>query len=424
MAPAPELRRDRLGLLVRAARELGDVAQLKFGTRGFYFFVHPDAIQHILVTHHRNYPKGPDQIYLKPVIGEGLITSEGSHHLHQRRMLQPGFHRTQIVTYARTMTAFAADMLDQWRHDQVVDLYHEMMQLTLRIVIRTLCGVDLADPADHVGQSMQSALALFGAQPETLLPSTRRATRELDDVIYHIIRRRRDERRDADDLLTVLLAAANTPGGDGEQGMTDRQIRDEVMTLFFAGHDTTASALSWSWYLLAQHPEIEAKLHAELAETLGGRLPTVDDIPRLSYTTMVFTEALRLFPPIWSISRQTIADDEIGGYRVPAGMPVMISPYVTHHDPRFYVDPDRFDPARFHPDHDVRKQIPRQAYVPFGAGLRQCMGEPYAWMEGTLLLATIAQRFRFHLVPDHAVIPQSMITLRPKNGVLVTLHAR
>ena len=206
--------------------------------------------------------------------------------------------------------------------------------------------------------------------------------------------------------------------------MSDQQVRDEVMTLFYAGHDTTASSLSWTWYLLSQHPEVDARLQAELDATLQGRPPTVEDLPRLRYPAMVFAEALRLYPPVWSISRQTIAEDRIGEYTVPEGMPVMVSPYVTHRDARFFVDPDRFDPERFDPDHDVRKRLPRSAYAPFGSGVRQCMGEPLAWMEGTLLLATIAQRYRMHLLPGHEVVPQASITLRPRDGVHVMLERR
>lgn len=417
----PEMRRERLAQLVRAAAELGDVAHLRFSLRDFYFFVHPDAIQHILVANHRNYQKGPDHVYLKPVIGNGLITSDGAFHLRQRRMIQPAFHRTRITGYARTMTAYALDAVESWHDGQTLDLSRAMLQLTLRIVIRTLCGVDLDDRADPVAASMREALALFSGEARSLLPNTRRATRALDETLFALIHQRRGAPEETDDILSMLLDIGD---GSAEAAMSDQQVRDEIMTLFYAGHDTTASSLSWTWYLLSQHPEVDAQLQAELEAVLGGRPPAVEDLPRLRYTAAVFAESLRLYPPVWSISRQTVAEDRVGGYVVPAGMPVMVSPYVTHRDARFFDDPERFDPDRFHPDHDVRKRLPRSAYAPFGSGVRQCMGEPLAWMEGTLLLATIAQRYRVHLLPGHEVVPQAAITLRPRDGVHVTLERR
>jgi len=419
-------RRDRLGLLVSAARACGDVVGLKFGTREFYLLVHPDAIQHVLVTNHRNYHKGPDHIYLKPMIGDGLITSEGEAHLQQRRMLQPAFHHARIAAYATAMTSYTTEMLDGWRHGATVDLSTELMSLTRRIVTWVLYGVDIDDDGDPFGPRLRAALAQFNEDQRGLLPNTRRAVRDLDTVTYALIAQRRAAGETTGDLLSMLLAMRRkTPGAPDAPGapLTDQQIRDEIMTLFFAGHETTAAALTWSWYLLAQHPDAMTTLRDELDAVLGARPPTVDDLPLLRYTTMVFAEALRLFPSVWSITRTSVAEDRIGPYPIPAGMPVMISPYITHRDARFYPDPDRFDPTRFDPDHDVRKQLPRFAYVPFGGGPRQCMGESFGWMEGTLLLATMAQRYRMRLAPDHEVVPHALITLRPKDGVRVVLDA-
>ena len=420
----PELPRDRLALLTHAARTAGDVVHVQFGTRHFYSVVHPTDIERVLVTNHRNYPKGPDHAYLKPVIGEGLITSEGAFHLKQRRAIQPAFHSRRIATYADAMTAYATEMLDRWPKEGVIDIAREMTGLTLRIVVRTLFGADVDDESDVLGRALAAMWApapapAEGGRARTMLPGTRRASRELDEVIYAAVRERRALGRDTGDLLSMLLAL-----GDDASGMPDRQVRDELMTLFFAGHETIASTLSWAWYLLAAHPDVEAALHAELDEVLAGRLPTAGDVSRLRYTTMALAETMRLYPPVWTIARRAAADDVVGGYRVPAGASVIVSPYVTHRDPRFYPDPNHFDPERFHPDHDTRKRGPRFAYFPFGGGVRQCMGEPFAWMEGTVLLATVAQRYRLRLAPGHPVEPQAMITLRPKSGVHVTIEAR
>ncbi len=414
--------RDRLGLLISAARACGDIVGLKFGTREFYLLVHPDAIQHVLVTNHRNYHKGPDHIYLKPMIGEGLITSEGEAHLQQRRMLQPAFHHARIASYATAMTSYTTDMLDGWRHGETVDLSAELMALTRRIVIAVLYGVDIDDDAPF-GPQLRAALAQFNEDQRGMLPNTRRAVRDLDTVTYALIAHRRAAGETTGDLLSLLLTMRRKASDGPGAPLTDQQIRDEIMTLFFAGHETTAAALTWSWYLLAQHPDAMATLEGELDAVLGARPPTVDDLPRLRYTAMVFAEALRLFPSVWSITRTSVAEDHIGPYRIPAGMPVMISPYLTHHDARFYPDPDRFDPTRFDPEHDVRKRLPRFAYVPFGGGPRQCMGESFGWMEGTLLLATMAQRFRMRLAPGTEVVPRGLITLRPKDNVRVVLEA-
>lgn len=407
----------------RAAAEIGDVAHCRFGVRDSYLFAHPDAIQHILLSNHRNYIKGPDLVYLKPVIGEGLITSEGAFHLYQRRMIQPAFHRARIAQYGAAMTSYTSDALDRWRDGEVVDMAREMTQLTLRIVMQLLCGLDIDEEDNPTAHGLQIALGHFGGKSNALLPNSRRAARELTNAVDGIVAARRAAGDDKGDLLGMLLGT-DVKNGERVERMSDRQARDEIMTFFFAGHDTTASALAWAWYLLALHPEVQERLHEEVDHVLGGRTPTADDVPKLTYATAVFAETVRLYPPVWSIHREAVADDAWDGYRIPRGMYVMVSPYLTQRDPRFYDDPEAFDPGRFHLDGDVRRSIPRFAYFPFGVGTRQCMGEPFAWMQGALLLAAVAQRVRVCPVAGSDVVPLATITLHPKNGIPLRIERR
>jgi len=419
----PGSSKDRLTLLRRAAAEIGDVSHCRFGVRDSYLFVHPDAIQHILLANHRNYKKGPDLVYLKPVIGDGLITSEGAFHLYQRRMIQPAFHRARIAQYGASMTSYTSDALDRWHEGMIVDMAREMTRLTLRIVMQLLCGLDIDDADEPSTHQLQTALGHLSGESNALLPNSRRAARELTNAVDGIVAVRRAAGDDKGDLLGMLLGA-DVKNGEKVERMSDRQARDEIMTFFFAGHDTTASALAWAWYLLALHPEVQERLHEEVDRVLGGRTPTADDVAKLTYATAVFAETVRLYPPVWSIHREAVADDSWDGYRIPQGMNVMVSPYLTQRDPRFYDDPERFDPTRFHLESDVRRSIPRFAYFPFGVGTRQCMGEPFAWMQGTLLLATVAQRVRVHPVATSEVAPLATITLHPKNGIPLRIERR
>ena len=426
-------RRDPLKFLTRIAREHGDVVHFRMGPQHVYVLNHPDLIRDALVTRQDHFHKGRALQRSKRLLGEGLLTSEGEHHRRQRRLAQPGFHRKRIESYGATMTDYAERYSSAWQDGAEVDIAHEMMRLTLAIVAKTLFNADVEGEADDVGEALTEIMEMFqmlllpySEYLEKLpLPQNRRFLRaraRLDAIIYRIIAERRASNEDVGDLLSMLLHARDEEGDGG--GMTDEQLRDEVMTLFLAGHETTANALAWTWFLLAQHPEVETKLHAELDEVLdgGSRLPTVEDLPRLRYTEMLFSESMRLYPPAWTVGRRAVKDYTAGEYTVPAGSLVLISQYVMHRDPRFWPDPLRFDPERWTPE--AKESRPQYAYFPFGAGARRCVGEGFAWMEGSLLIASIARRWRMSLVPTHPVVEHPRITLRPKHGIRVTLEKR
>jgi cytochrome P450 len=359
------------------------------------------------------------------------LTSEGEFHLRQRRMAQPAFHRQRIAGYAATMVEYAARDCDRWRAGETRDVAREMMRLTLAIAGKTLFDANVEGEADEIGKALTTTFELFNSLTLPFaqlldrlpLPANKRfekARGRLDATIYRIINERRASGEDRGDLLSMLIAARDEEG-DGS-GMTDEQLRDEAMTIFLAGHETTANALTWTWYLLSQHPEIEARLHAEVDEVLKGALPTAEDFPRLRYTEMVFAEAMRLYPPAWVIGRRALGDYQINGYKIPARSILLMSQYVTHHDARFFPDPFRFDPERWTPE--ARESRQKFSYFPFGGGPRVCIGESFAWMEGALVLATIAQRFRMRLAPGHPVEMQPLVTLRPKHGMLMILESR
>jgi cytochrome P450 len=430
----PELLANPLELLERSAAEYGDIVALRLFNRYTYALNHPDYIKYVLVDNNRNYVKGRVLELTRPVIGEGLLTSEGEFHQRQRRLIQPAFHRRQVAVLADTMTRFTERHIAGWREGETRDLHIEMMRLTMSIVTQCFFGVDvsrentrLAETLDELMNDFSFGDALPLRQLLGYLPSRRNQRRRallrfLDETIYGFIKAGRERNEEGDDLLSLLLTAQDVEG-DG-LGMTDRQVRDEVMTLFIAGHETTANAITWTFYLLAQHPEVEEQLHAELAQVLGGHLPTAEDAPALKYTRMVFSEAMRLYPPAWGIGRMALADDEIGGYRVPARSPIIVSQWVMHRHPAYWEDPLRFNPDRFDPAAAATRQRPRYAYFPFGGGPRLCIGEPFAWMEGVLIMASLAQRFSFRLAPSACVEPQPLITLRPKYGMPMILRRR
>ena len=420
-----QFRRDPLTFLTRLAREYGDVARFKAATQSIYLLSHPDHIRDVLVTHHARFRKGRALQRAKRLLGEGLLTSEGDFWRRQRRLAQPAFHRQRISAYGRVMAEYAAKTRARWRDGQTLDVADEMMRLTLAVVGKTLFDADVESDADEVGAALNEVMSLFGylmlpfselLEKLPLLPPRRRFERaraRLDAVIYRIIEERRRSGADRGDLLSTLLQAVDEEGD--RTGMTDEQLRDEVMTLFLAGHETTANALTWAFYLLAQNPEAEARLHAELDAVLeGDRLPTAEDVAALRYTEMVVAETMRLYPPAWAIGRLALEDHEVGGFLIPRGSLVLVSQYVTHRDPRFFPDPLRFDPERFAPEaRSARQQF---SYFPFGGGPRRCIGEGFAWMEATLMLATLARRWRLRLLPGRKVETQPRITLRPGSG--------
>jgi cytochrome P450 len=329
------------------------------------------------------------------------------------------------------MTAYAAKTSQAWRDGETLDVSEEMMRLTLGIVGKTLFDADVASDAQEVGEAMAAAMDLFNTLTlpffnllqKLPLPQFRRfdnARLRLDAIIFRLIEERRRSGRDHGDLLSMLLLAQDTEGDGGQ--MTDAHLRDELLTIFLAGHETTANAMTWTWYLLSQNPEVESKLHEELDEVLGGRLPVFDDVARLKYTEMVLAESMRLYPPAWAIGRMALNDFEIGGYAVPKNSLVLMSPFVMHHDPRYFEDPSRFDPERWTPE--ARETRPQFSYFPFGGGPRRCIGEGFAWMEGILLLATMAQDWQMRLVPNHPVELKPVMTLRSKHGMRMTAVRR
>lgn len=426
-----EVARNPLAMMIAMADDYGNIAHYKIGPQHLFLFNHPDLIRDVLVTNQKNFHKSRGLERAKRLLGNGLLTSEGEFHLRQRRLAQPAFHRQRIATYAGTMTGFAGRTRSQWKDGATVDMHTEMMRLTLGIVAKTLFDADVDSEAAEIGNAMTAAFESFNYAmlpfTEYLdrlpIPAVRRfnaARDRLDRTIYRMIRERRASGEDRGDLLSMLLLAQDTEG-DGT-GMSDTQLRDEALTIFLAGHETTANALTWTWYLLSQHPEVEARLHAELESALGERLPTFDDLQQLPYTRMVLAESMRLFPPAWAIGRRALKDFEADGFTVPAGSVVLMSQYIMHRDARYFPDPEKFDPERWTPERQAER--PKFSYFPFGGGARVCIGEQFAWMEGILLIAAIAQQWQMRLVPGHVVDLQPLITLRPKYGMRMTLERR
>jgi cytochrome P450 len=428
----PEFRGDRLAFFTRLAREYGDVAAFRLAWRRVLLLSHPDLIESVLATNSRNSIKHFALRLNRLLLGNGLVTSEGEFWLRQRRLSQPAFARDRLAGYGEIMVVCARRRLTTWKAGETRDLHAEMMQLTLEIVGQALFGADVAGEARTVGQALEVALECYIARLKSLflfpvwLPTRRnRRLREavgrLDAILFRIIQQRRDRSADdgaggQDDLLSRLLHAQDEDGSR----MTDQQLRDEAMTLFLAGHETTALNLAWTWYLLAQHADVEARLHAELRAVLGGRAPTFADLPRLVYTERIVHESLRLYPPVYAVGREAVHDCTIGGYPVSAGTTLLLSQWVVHRDPRFFPDPEVFDPDRWAGERLMG--LPKYAYFPFGGGPRVCIGNTFAVTEAILVLATIGQQFRFRLVPGQAIRPMAHLTLRPEHGIRMTLH--
>ncbi len=380
------------------------------------------------VLHSRNFTKHYALRMNRLLLGNGLLTSEGDFWLRQRRLIQPVFLRERIDSYAPDMVASAQKQIASWRDGEIRDIHAEMRELALTIAAKTLFGADVTGQSEAVGLALKEAMGTFSQRffrilriPESVpTPGNlriRRAVRHLDAILYGLIHQRRTETGQSD-LLSILLHARHESDGTG---MTDKQLRDEAMTLLLAGHETTALALSWGWYLLAQHPEVVERLEAELRDVLSGRPPTVADLPRLRYTEMVVQEVLRLYPPAYAIGRQAIHRCTIGGYAVPAGATILMSQWVVHRDPRFYDEPERFHPERW--ADGLARRLPRYAYFPFGGGQRVCIGNAFALLEINLLLATIGQRFRFAHTPGPAVSPRPQLTLQPDRPIRLRLQA-
>jgi cytochrome P450 len=429
LGSAVEMGRSSMKFLTRCAREYGDIVYLRFFGTPVCLLTHPNDIEYILVKNPSNFVKSRDYRALKSVLGNGLLTNEGASWQKQRKLVQPTFRHENTDRYADVMVLATTRMLDTWCNGETRDIHQQMMALTLEIVAEALFGSDVSGHASGVEQALAVLMNQFEGMaglafllPEKLpLPSTlkfKRSVAQLDKIIYAIIHERRSARGPSNDLLELLLRSQDERGSQ----MSDEQLRDEVMTLFLAGHETTANALSWTWYLLAQHPEIEARLFQEIGEVLRGKVPTSADVMRLTYTEMVIKESMRLYPPAWAVGRQAVGEFEMGGYKFPAGTNIAILQWSTQRDSRFFPEPEKFDPERWSAESLKRNALPRFAYFPFGGGPRVCIGAGFAMMEAILLLATMAQRFRMTLVEKRKVKLLPSVTLRPRDGIQMVLE--
>lgn len=426
----PEFGRDILGFF-EGCREFGDVVGLRLGGRSAFVLNHPDHIESVLVTNHRNFIKHTwFWRHVRSLFGHGLLVSEGEQWVQQRRMIQPAFHRERINGYGRVMVEDAQRMLTRWHDGDTLDVHKQMMRLTMEIVVRTLFAMEVSGPeAAEVAHAFDIAVEQIAIRfrrpffiPDSIpLPNNvrfNRAIRKLDRLMFRMIEERRRTKDEGNDLLSMLVHLQDESGA----GMSDEQLREEAVTMFLAGHETTALTLSWTWYLLAQHPGVEAQLHRELDSVLGDGAPGPEDIDRLPFTRSIINESMRLFPPAYAFGREALSDCEIGGYAIPAGSTIFMVPWVLHRDTRWFAEPDSFKPDRWMSD--FPRQLPAFAYVPFGGGPRRCIGNSFAMMEAILLLATIAQKFSLRLAPGQNVEPFPSITLRPKGGIRVVLHSR
>ncbi len=425
--------RDPLKYLLRMRDDYGDIAHLQRGSLHIFYLNHPDYVRDVLVTNADKFIKGPVLQRTKFLLGEGLLTSENPVHRRQRRLAQPAFHRQRINDYAKVMVECAARLSERWQTGAHLDASLEMNHLTLRIVGKTLFNSDVEREADEVGAALTQTMKMFPLLQlpyfELLrnlpLPQMRRVGRareQLDKVIYRIIEEHRQAAHDQGDLLSMLLAASDEEDATAG-GMSDEQVRDEAMTIFLAGHETTANWLAWTWHLLGTHPEVERKLHAELDGVLEGRrLPNAEDYARLTYTEQVLTEVLRVRPPAWALGRTARENHNVGGYEIPHGSLVIVSPFVMHHDARYFPEPERFDPKRW--TTIERERRPQFSFFPFGGGARRCIGEGFAWMEAVLVLAALASRWKLKPASDKTIEMQPRVTLRPNRGVPIVLESR
>ncbi len=435
LGSTPAFSRDQLRFVTRMQREYGDYVTVRMvGGFPVLMLFAPSAIRHVLTEQPRNFTSREFNYVLKSFLGDGLLTIDGDFHRQQRRLVQPAFHKKRVEGYATIMTSHTADLLATWRRGERIDIAAAMQQLTLRIVAKALFDVDLNAHSQALGNAFNAVIRFPQGRilswkrwlridsPLTPYGQYMRGQQVLNQTVYDIIATRRAKPQDTGDILSMLLAARDEDESEGPVpvGLTDQQIRDEVMTFFAAGHETTANTLTWTFHLLGTHPAAAQRLRAELVSVLGGRTPTLEDLPNLTYTDMVIKESMRLFPPAWAIGRRAVEACDIDGYHVPAGQVVMMSQWVTHRMPSIWgPDAAEFLPERFDPEHPY--PVPPFAYFPFGGGPRMCIGMPFAQMEARLLLATIAQQFLPQPVPGFPVVPEPHITVRPKYGLRMTL---
>jgi cytochrome P450 len=424
---------DPLEYMADVPIKYGDIAYMKLGNNQLAQVNHPDFVQDILVTHRWNFAKRRvDEKEWRQFLGEGLLDSRSDFHAHQRRLLEHAFRHERIAAHGAVMSDYARRISANWADGATLDIHREMMRLTLAIGGKAFLGADVeSGEADSVGRAVEMAyesqnfvkLPFAHLLRKLPLPSVRhfRQAREiLDDVIYRQIEARRRSGTEGDDLLSMLIHSPELTGTSSR--FTDVLVRDEALTMLLAGHETTANALTFTWYLLAQNPEAEARLHAEVDAVLGARPATVADVPKLPYTEAVFAESLRLYPPVWAQARSSVSEYILGGYLLPAETIVMWSWYTIQRDPRWFEAPDKFMPERM--THEARAARHRYAYSPFGGGTRQCIGEAFAWMEAVLVLATLAQRWKLRSLPDHELVLEPLITLRPRGGLPMSVEKR
>ncbi|MEH2320944.1 cytochrome P450 [Nostoc sp.] len=419
-----------LGFMTQCAQQYGEIIPLHLGNSPTIVLTNPNYIEPVLKDREL-FVKAKALKSLHALLGNGLLVSEGDSWFRQRRLAQPVFHQKRISGYGEVMVDYTNNMLDTWRDGETRDINADIMRLTFNIVMKTLFSSDVTEKqADDVAQAMSVAAEWFLARrkspfslPEQFpTPSNLRykhAVERMDKHIYQIIQERRSSGEESLDLLSMMMQARDED--DGSQ-MSDKQLRDEIATLIFAGHETSANTLAWAWMLLSQYPEVQTKLQQELKEVLGDRSLTVADLPALHYTNMVIKESMRLYPVVWNMVSETSRDCEIGGYHVPAGCTIIMSQWVMHRSDRYFEQPETFNPERW--AGDLEKQLPRGVYVPFGGGPRICIGRSFALMETVLLLATIAQKFDMSLVPGQSIVPQPTITLQPQNGIKVVVKQR
>jgi cytochrome P450 len=422
---------NRIAMLNWMADQVGDLGSGFFGPRELIMVNSPEYIHQVLVEQDAKFQKGREfRIHTRPLLGNGLLLSEGDLHRRQRKLVAPALVHKRIREYADVMLRYTTDAIDSWKDGARIDVSLEMMRTTLAIAGKTLFGAELGGEADDIKRSLTFLMYYAESQLRTpfAIPlswktprnrKVRKAIAQLDSVIFRMIAERRASDIDNGDLLSMLLIARDDEDGTG---MTDQQVRDEAMTIFLAGHETTANATAWMWYLLAKNPEAYQKLQREVDEVLQGRTPTFEDLPRLPYAMQVFKEAMRLYPPAYILVRQAIEEVWFDGYKIPKGGAIIISPYTLHRQAKYFPNPEKFDPDRFTPERE--KELPRHAYMPFGAGPRICIGNQFALMEGQLMTAAIAQRATFELLSPIPVECEPLITLRPKGGIGMRVRLR
>ena len=428
----PELRRDPLGLLQGAMRDHGDIACIRMGPRNAYFLSHPDDIQRVLQMNHRNYGKATKGIdKLREILGNGLFTSDGSFWLKQRRLMQPAFERQRIAGFAATMAHWTGETLDRWERDRLgtpFDIHAQMMAVTLQIVAETMFGADMRDEAQRVGAAIDTALRVWNRRfsrafnlPQSWpLPENvefRKAVAVLDTVVQKMIEARRHDQTNHSDLLAILVALTDLDTGER---MSDSQLRDEVLTIFGAGHETTAGVLSFALYLLATHPDVQERVREEVRRACGSRTPGAEDVKALEFTTMALRESMRLYPTAWIFGRNMIEADTLGGREFPGGTWVIMSAFVTHRRPDFWDAPEEYRPERMAPE--AYDKLHRFAYFPFGGGPRQCIGLPMAMLEMQLITAMLVQRFRLEVAPGETLRLDPLLTLRPRGGLRMVVR--